>query len=429
VVTESLEQHADAVTKPDMTQTIEEHMQQIKESKRTREDVIRESRGMLHRAFDQLEANEKVIGDDIRDRTAEEMNLGKCPVCGGTIAIKHLRGNTQFIGCSRYPECTFNIGLPMAQWGFAVRTDEICDKHHLAFVRLVRKGARPWDIGCPLCHQISSNADSLREIPSMNEALATKILSCHFYTVAELARAAPDFLAKRLDLSLPAAQQLITDAVAVLAKLRRRSECRKFMRDRLIPRKGRSYAKILTAMKEAGITELSALAVADPATLKGAGISDIEADQILSDAKNVYYGQVLREIGIPAVSLKKYLAAGITSPETFCALRPDTLSERTGMSLGTVQKHAELVCKSLNKPAPRKFSKIQTERGKKELLAIKGLTEPALGKLQHAGVTNAKSLLSADPVTIAAETGIPEQKIRDYQKILQKKKDSAVIQL
>jgi len=126
VVTESLEQHADTITRPGMTQTLEAHMQQIKESKRTREDVVRESREMLHHAFDQLEANEQVIGEDIRGKTAEEMNLGKCPACGGTLAIKHLRGNTQFIGCSRYPDCSFNIGLPGAQWGFAVRTDEVC---------------------------------------------------------------------------------------------------------------------------------------------------------------------------------------------------------------------------------------------------------------------------------------------------------------
>ncbi len=187
-VIESLEQHADMITKPDMTQTLESHMQQIKENNRTREDVIRESQKMLHLAFDQLEANEQVIGEDIRGRTAEEMNLGKCPACGGTIAIKHMRGNSQFIGCSRYPECTFNIGLPNAQWGFAVRTDDICEKHHLHSVRLVRKGARPWDIGCPLCHHINSNKESLAEIPSMTDVLATKIQAKHVYTVAEIAR-------------------------------------------------------------------------------------------------------------------------------------------------------------------------------------------------------------------------------------------------
>ncbi|MDD1685159.1 MAG: DNA topoisomerase I [Methanoregula sp.] len=427
VVTESLEAHADTVTKPDMTVTLESHMQQIKQSQRTREDVIRESRQMLHKAFDQLEANEQVIGDDIRNRTAEEMTLGKCPVCGGTLSIKHLRGNTQFIGCSRYPDCTFNIGLPMAQWGFAVRTDDICDKHQLNFVRLVRKGARPWDIGCPLCHHISSNRESFMEMPSMTPALAEKILAHHIYTVAELARSMPEDLARRLGIPLADAGRLVAEAGTMLEKLRRRSECRKFLRNRLIPRKGRSYAKIMDALKGHGITELAALAHADPAILKGAGIGDAEAGQVLADAKAVYYGQVLRDMGIPAVSLRKYLAAGFTTPDAFCELKPETLSERTGMSLTTVQRHVALVCRALNKPAPKKVPKLQFEKGRKELLTIKRLGEEVAEKLILAGITDGKSLLAADPQVTAKETGIPEQKIRSFQSIFRKKAD--IIQL
>jgi DNA topoisomerase-1 len=429
VVTESLEQHADTITKPDMTRTLESHMQLIKQTQRTREDVIRESREMLHRAFDQLEANEQVIGDDIRSRTAEEMNLGKCPVCGGTLAIKHLRGNTQFIGCSRYPDCSFNIGLPAAQWGFAIRTDEKCEKHGLNFVRLVRKGARPWDIGCPLCHQINSNRESLEEIPSADKALVDRIQACHIYTVAELAHGVPEDLAKKLGVPLEKAMGLTRDAVIVLEKLRRRSECRKFMRDRLIPRKGRSSAKILLALKDAGITDLSLLAKADPATLKKAGVSDAETEQLLSDAKIVYHSQILKEIGIPAVSLKRYINAGVVEPEAFCALSPAALSEKTGMSLSTVQKHVDKVCTYLKKPVPKKFSKLQIERGKKQLLAVSGLSTPQVEKLFKVGIVDGDALLAADPVSVAAAAGIPEQKIRDYQKVLKRKKDTAIIQL
>jgi len=428
-VTETLEQHADAITKPVMTQTIEAHMQLIKQSQRTREDVIKESRTMLHHAFDQLEANEELIGNDIRDRTAEEMNLGKCPVCGGTLAIKHLRGNTQFIGCSRYPDCSFNIGLPMAQWGFAVRTDEKCEKHGLNFVRLIRKGARPWEIGCPLCHQITSNRESLEEIPSADKALVDKIQASHIYTVAELSRSTPEDLAKKLGLPQDRAVTIIHDAGLVLEKLRRRSECRKFMRERIIPRRGRSSAKILTALKEAGITELSRLAKADSAVLKKAGASDAEAEQLIADARIVYHSKVLKEIGIPAVSLKKYINAGIIEPEAFCAQKPEALSEKTGMSLSTVQKHVEKVCAYLKKPVPKKISKLQNERGRKELLSISGLGASAVEKMFKAEIINGDTLLAADPVKTAAATGIPEQKIRDYQNVLKRKKDTAVIQI
>jgi DNA topoisomerase-1 len=403
VVTESLEQHADTITKPDMTRTIEEHMQQIKERKRTREDVIRESRGMLHSAFDQLEAHGQEIGDDIKGRTAEEMNLGKCPACGGTLAIKHMRGNVQFIGCSRYPGCTFNIGLPATPWGWAVRTDDICCKHGLNHVRLVRKGARPWDIGCPLCHHVSSNSEALKEIPSVNDELMAKIHGSHIYTVAELARAAPDALALRLDISVAIAQKIVTDAGGVLERLRRRSECRKFLRDNLIPRKGRSYSKIMVSLKEQGITEIPDIAKATRESLKKAGVGESEAETILREARIVQGVQLFREIGIPAVSLKKYMAAGFESPDSLCKADPAAISKATGLSAATVAHHIGLVSglsgrssaqasKKVSAQAPEKQapSKARIAKGKKELLRLKGMTATMAGQLEKAGMTSEK---------------------------------------
>ncbi len=201
------------------------------------------------------------------------------------------------------------------------------------------------------------------------------------------------------------------------------------MRDNLIPRKGRSHSKILSALKESGISELSGLARVDIATLTRAGIGENEAEQLLTRAKTVYHGQVLREIGIPAVSLKKYLAAGIIDPEAFCVHSPGALSDLTGMSVSTVQRHVELVCRHLSKPVPKKISKTQMERGKKELLAVRGLGEPVLEKLFRADITDADTLLSADAAKLAARSGIPEQKILDYQKSIRKRKETAVIQL
>ncbi len=172
-------------------------------------------------------------------------------------------------------------------------------------------------------------------------------------------------MAKRLELSPEVAQKLISDAGSVLEKLRRRSECRKFLRERIIPRKGRSSAKILAALKELGITELFGLAHTDAATLKKAGVSDAEAEQILTEAKAMYYGQVLKEIGIPAVSLKKYLAAGIIKPEMFCERTPEALSKLTGVSAATVQRHVDMVCTFLNKPLVRKSTETQNRKGQK----------------------------------------------------------------
>jgi DNA topoisomerase-1 len=185
----------------------------------------------------------------------------------------------------------------------------------------------------------------------------------------------------------------------------------------------------MSSLKESGVSEMADLAQADPSVLVKAGISEAESGQVVNEAKIVFNTQKLREIGIPAVSLKKYIAAGIIDPEAFCAQPPLALSELTGMSLGTVQRHVELVCTFLKKPVPKKFSKLQIGRGRKELLAISGLSAKAVETMFHAGIIDAGELLAADAKKIAAETGLSEQKIRDYQKLIRKKKDNAIIQL
>jgi len=109
-VIESLESHAELITKPDMTQTLESHMNKIKSSLLSRDGVVDESRKMLHQVFNELEANEVLIGEEIMERTDEERILGKCPVCGHNLRIMRTKGMSQFIGCSGYPECSFNLG-------------------------------------------------------------------------------------------------------------------------------------------------------------------------------------------------------------------------------------------------------------------------------------------------------------------------------
>jgi DNA topoisomerase-1 len=163
--------------------------------------------------------------------------------------------------------------------------------------------------------------------------------------------------------------------------------------------------------------------------LKAAGISEEESEDILTQARVVYYGQVLKDIGIPAVSLKKYVAAGITCPESFCTHSIDVLSKKTGMSPGTVQRHVDLVCTYLKRPVPKKYTKLQVERGRKELLKIRGITPSVVEKLVPAGIINATLLLESDADTVAAETGIPAHTIREYQAAIQKKRDTAVIQI
>jgi DNA topoisomerase-1 len=420
-VTESLENHADTITRPAMTRTLEEHMEQIKARNRSRSDVVAESRSMLHSVFDQLEAHGDEIGSEIMEQTAEEMTLGPCPVCGRDLRIRHLRNQTQFIGCTGYPECTFNIGLPMAMWGRALRTDKHCPVHGLYHVKLVRKGSRPWEIGCPLCHHIESNKEAFSLMPSLTPAHREILLSHHIYTVSEMVNTAPERLAGILDVPDGEARTLVREAEEVLALLRRRSDCRKLVRRMLAPKKGRSPAKIIRSLQESGINDVAGLAGADPALLKKLGITEKEADSLLGEAKMVESERFLRNAGIPAASMKKYFAAGIFSPEDFLSGHPVWLSGVSGLSLDTVQRHVEMVAQAKGVPPPVNYTRTQVSRGKEELSSIPGLTEPLLGQLQKAGIINGTSLLAADAATIAARTGIPEGKIKVWQAVLRER--------
>jgi DNA topoisomerase I len=413
-VIESLEGHAAAITRPEMTTAIDAHMQEIKARQRSRDEVVDESRAMLHRAFDELEAHGDEIGRDIMGRTVEELILGPCPVCGRDLRLHHVR-SSQFIGCNGYPECRFNIGLPATTWGFAVRTDDVCAAHRLAHVRLIAKGARPWDIGCPLCHHISSNRETMALMPSMTPDLIERLNAAHVYAVNEVAAAEPAALAGVAGVSLRAAERLKAEAGEVLALLRRRSELRKFVRAHVPPRRGRSHAKIMRALFAGGIDTIEHLAGASVEALHASGIGEKEAASLLDAAGALCSDRRLRAMGLPAISLKKYYAAGITRPEDFLALPPAAIMLRTGISPDTVHRHVELVCAALGQPAPKRTTKGQLERGRAELLAIPGVGESTIEKLYGGGVIDAATLVGADPRAVAAGSGLPVRKIQDLQ--------------
>ncbi|MCU0631839.1 MAG: DNA topoisomerase I [Methanolinea sp.] len=414
-VIESLEHHADTITRPDMTQTLESHMQQIKGKARTRDDVVRESRGMLYQVFDQLEAHQSEIGEEIMDQTAEELTLGPCPICGHDIRIRHLRNQTQFIGCTHYPECNFNIGLPMTMWGFAVRSDEVCPTHHLHSVRLVRKGARPWDLGCPLCHHITSHKETLALLPSFSDTLHQKMVTAHLYTVYDIANSRDEDLMRLLDIQKEGALRLQAEAKDALDLLRRRSDCRKFVRSILPPRKGRSPASVIRKLHEAGINDIEGLGLVDRTVLKQAGIGEKEAESLQGEARKIAGERRLKGLGLPAVSLKKYREAGFTKPEDLLAVHPLYLSLKSGISPETAFRHVESVALALGKPVPGRVSKTQFEKGKAELMGIRGITESALEQLLRAGVYNIETLHETDASLVSARCGLPRERVLELR--------------
>ena len=151
-VIEALEKYANTITKPEMTGKLEHDMDEISEGKLTEDYVIKESRDMLDGIFKDMSRNKELITESLRNGLYEDRIIGTCQKCSSDLIIRKSKKGSRFIGCSAYPKCDFTLPLPRG--GQIVVTDKQCKEHGLYFIRIINKGRRPWDIGCPHCNFI-----------------------------------------------------------------------------------------------------------------------------------------------------------------------------------------------------------------------------------------------------------------------------------
>jgi DNA topoisomerase-1 len=260
---------------------------------------------------------------------------------------------------------------------------------------------------------------------SMTPQIHEGMLSAHLYTVTDVANSTPARLSDLLGITGEKASDLISEAEGVLGLLRRRSDCRKLVRRMLVPKKGRSPAKVIRKLQEAGINDIATLGTADPALLKKVGIAEKEADSILREAKMVENERFLKLAGVPAASMKKYFAAGFAAPEDFLSSHPVYISEMTGISPDTVQKHVGLIADAKGKAPPLRYTKAEVAKGREELLSLPGLKEEELRLLHKAGIINGLLILGSDPSVLGERTGIAADKIRRFKAELQERAKKA----
>jgi DNA topoisomerase-1 len=149
---EALEKYANTITKPEMTSKLEQDMDQISEGKITEDYVIKESRDMLAEVFKDMSKNKELISESLRNGLYEDRIIGTCSKCSRDLIIRKSRKGSRFIGCSGYPKCDFTLPLPRS--GQIVVTDKQCSEHGLNHIKIINKGKRPWDVGCPHCNFI-----------------------------------------------------------------------------------------------------------------------------------------------------------------------------------------------------------------------------------------------------------------------------------
>jgi len=160
-VVDTLQKYAPTITKPEMTQTLEKDMTLISEKKAREDDVIEESRVMLTSVFDELSSNQEGIGQSLKDGLRTDKIVGTCEKCKSELVIRRGHRGSRFIGCSGYPECRFTLPLP--RFGSVVVTEKLCEQHGMNHIRIINKGKRPWDLGCPHCNFLEWQARKARE--------------------------------------------------------------------------------------------------------------------------------------------------------------------------------------------------------------------------------------------------------------------------
>lgn len=163
-VVTALEKHANIITDPAMTKELEKDMDDVASGKLTKEDVVKESRGMLMKVLSVLEKNGENITKSINDGIKESYNVGSCPACGNELIIRTSRSSgKRFVGCSNYPNC--HTGYPLPQKGFLQVTLDKCKSCGVRKIIRVMKARRPL-VFCP-----NLDCPSRKEAPSLRAVL------------------------------------------------------------------------------------------------------------------------------------------------------------------------------------------------------------------------------------------------------------------
>ncbi|MHC1631489.1 MAG: DNA topoisomerase I [Methanotrichaceae archaeon] len=209
-VIDTLEKYSPTITKPEMTQILEGDMTKIAQSQVKEADVIDESRTMLDSVFDDLMDCKEEIESSLREGLRTDKIVGNCPNCGSELIIRRGRRGSRFIGCTGYPECTFMLPLP--KFGMVLVTDKICEDHQMYHLRIINKGKRPWDLGCPQCNfdqwqakkaleeKEKAQVEALAKIRGIGPKTLEKLNSAGVEIVQDLIKAKVDDLAEKTGL-------------------------------------------------------------------------------------------------------------------------------------------------------------------------------------------------------------------------------------
>jgi DNA topoisomerase-1 len=122
----ALDSYCRKIIEPDMTAELEREMDLIAAGKKTKQQVVDESRHMLAALLDDLLTHKKEIGSALREALIASKTYGKCTGqhCDGKLVLRMSSRRKRFLGCTNYPKCT--ITYPLPQSGIISPTERRC---------------------------------------------------------------------------------------------------------------------------------------------------------------------------------------------------------------------------------------------------------------------------------------------------------------
>ncbi|MCR4335712.1 MAG: DNA topoisomerase I [archaeon] len=134
-VIDSLANHQVDAVKAEMTAGIEKEMDKVAAGKKTKEQVVGDSRKFLHDILDRMLKSKDEIGSDLRSAGREDSIAGNCDKCSGKLRQLMSRNKKRFLGCTEYPKCTNTYPLP--QKGKVVFTTNICETCQKPVIKVI----------------------------------------------------------------------------------------------------------------------------------------------------------------------------------------------------------------------------------------------------------------------------------------------------
>jgi DNA topoisomerase-1 len=157
-VIENLKKISEELTGPKLTAALEEEMKAVETGKKTKEEVVNDSRKMVREVLLELVNKKKEIKELMHKALLQQYVFGKCPRSGDNLKmIISKKTHKRFVGCSGYPKCHF--GMPLPQSGYIFISPQTCPKCGIHMIEWHGKESRRTYIFCvnPACKPVKKD--------------------------------------------------------------------------------------------------------------------------------------------------------------------------------------------------------------------------------------------------------------------------------